>query len=331
MKSTLSAQIANNPDMMHVVFEALPEPTFLIDRTGTYVEAWGGRDTKRHHNPASLVGLNQYQVLPADKAIWFSQLIVDVIESGNATEIEYSLDPKELSCFDGIEGPTEEQYFSALVIPLPDTSMVLWTVRNITEYKRNLDTLAKQQLKLEKLTYMDHLTQVYNRFALDALLPDAIELSKLKLIGSAIMMIDIDCFKQYNDTYGHIQGDHVLKALGMTIREWARTKDLCFRYGGDEFLIYVPDVNREESIRRAMQLQKDVRALSIPHASSTVGAHFSITIGLQHYELVPDSLNAERFISIADKALFYAKSQQRGSIHQLTEGEKNALSFGRLD
>jgi len=322
VKSIFSAEITNNPDLMHVVFESMPEPTFLIDKSGTYVEAWGGRDVKRHHNPSALIGLNQYQVLPADKAIWFSQVIVDVIESQSATEIEYNLDPKDLPCFEGVEGPTEIQHFSALVIPLPNTSLVLWTVRNITEYKRTLDKLAEQQLKLEKLTYIDHLTQVYNRYALDTLLPDAIELAKLKLSGAAIFMIDIDCFKQYNDSYGHVMGDRILLSLGQTIRDWAKPNDLCFRYGGDEFLVFVPNTNEEDILSRARLLQADVKALAIPHKSSTVGDIFSITIGIQHYRLVPETMDAEHFIAIADKALFFAKSQQRGSIHQLTGYKK---------
>lgn len=324
MHSTFSAQIANNPDMMHVVFESLPEPTFLIDKSGTYVEAWGGRDKKRHHDPAAVVGLNQYQVLPADKAIWFSQVIVDVIDSQTASELEYSLDPKDLRCFDGVEGPQQLQHFSALVIPLPNTSLVLWTVRNITEYKRALDKLALQQLELEKLTYIDHLTQMYNRYALDVLLPEAIELAKLKLIGSAVLMIDIDCFKQYNDSYGHLKGDKALETLSNAIRAWAKNDDLCFRYGGDEFLVFMPNVTESGSIERAELLQEVVKQLAIPHPSSSVGNNFSITIGIQHCHIVPQNMDAERFISIADKALFYAKGRQRGSIHQLTDNKKSS-------
>lgn len=323
MSSLFSTQIANNPDMMHIVFESLPEPTFLIDKSGTYIEAWGGRDKKRHHDPANLIGLNQYQVLPADKAIWFSQVIVDVIDNQKPAELEYSLDPNDLRCFDGIEGPQQIQYFSALVIPLPDTPFVLWTVRNITEYKRALDKLARQQLELERLTYIDHLTQMYNRYALDVLLPEAIELAKLKLIGSAVLMIDIDCFKQYNDSLGHLQGDKALRALSAAIQNWAKSNDLCFRYGGDEFLVFMPDVAEEETLCRAKLLQQAVRALAIPHPSSSVDKVFSITIGIQHCRLVPQNMDAEKFISIADKALFFAKGRQRGSIHQLAENEKS--------
>lgn len=317
MNSTLSSTIANDPDTMHTVFESLPEPTFLIDKSGTYIEAWGGRDTKRHHNPTALIGLNQYQVLPADKAVWFSQVIVDVVESQSPSELEYSLDPNDLVCFEGLEGPTEVQYFSALVIPIPNTELVLWTVRNISEYKRALDTLALQQLELEKLTYMDHLTQLYNRYALDALLPDALDLTKLRGTNSAILMIDIDCFKQYNDHFGHLKGDQALRSVSKAILNWSASSDLCFRYGGDEFLAFLPDITADEALRRAQTLRQAILDLQLPHPASSISNQVTITIGLKYCQASSETMSAENMVAIADKALFHAKCRQRGTIHQL--------------
>ncbi|MGY3569096.1 GGDEF domain-containing protein [Vibrio sp. SCSIO 43135] len=315
MKSTFSAALADNPDMMHVIFESLPEPTFLINKAGVYIEAWGGTDTKRHHNPSAIVGLTQYEVLPADKAIWFSQVIVDTIESGTPTELEYDLDPKSLSCFDGIEGPTEVQSFSALIIPLPGLDCVIWTVRNISEYKRALDTLAKQQLELEKLTYVDHLTQVYNRYALDALLPDALELAKLKQTSATLLMIDIDSFKGYNDQYGHLKGDEVLRSISAAMLKWGTKGELCFRYGGDEFLVFVTGLRESDCIERAEQLQREIQKLAIPNESSKVSDILSVTIGIEHCEHIPEIMTVEKFVGIADNALFRAKNSQRGTIH----------------
>lgn len=319
MNSAFSATISTNPETMSSIFESLPEPTFLIDKSGTYIETWGGRDKKRHHDPTALIGLNQYQVLPADKAIWFSQIIVDVIDSQQPYDLEYSLDPKVLSCFDGVEGPTELQHFSALVIPLPKTEYVLWTVRNITEYKRALDTLARQQLELEKLTYMDHLTQLYNRYALDILLPDAIEVTWINRRSAAILMIDIDCFKQYNDFHGHLKGDQALRAISQAVRRWSQPNDLCFRYGGDEFLAYLPGVTEEECLERAKELRESILKLNIAHPSSTITDQLTITIGLKFCDRMSQKISPEHLVSIADKALFYAKNKKRGTIHQLVD------------
>lgn len=316
--STFSMAIATNPDTLYTVFASLPEPTFVLNKSGTYVEAWGGRDTKRHHDPSALIGLNQYQVLPADKAVWFSQIIVDVIDSQKPAELEYSLNPNDLSCFNGVEGPTEIQHFSALIIPLPETELVLWTVRNITEYKRALDTLASQQLELEKLTYMDHLTQLYNRYALDVMLPDAIEMNKIRHTNSAILMIDVDCFKQYNDVYGHLNGDFVLKSIGSVIKCWAHANDLCFRYGGDEFLAYITAANKQESLERAKALRQAIANLALPHSGSSVANHVTITIGLKYSSAIELQTHSDQIVALADKALYDAKDKKRGTIHLIT-------------
>lgn len=319
MNSTLLEAIAGNPEMIHRVFDAVPEPTYLLDKSGTYIDAWGGKNTKCHHNPAVLIGLTQHQVLPLETAEWFCQIIADVVDSGQATELEYSLDPKEIPCFEGIEGPTEPQHFSAFVVPLPNAPFVLWTVRNITEYKLALEYSAHQQAELEKLTYKDHLTQLYNRYALDSLLPAAFDSTKAKDMSSAILMIDIDCFKQFNDYYGHLRGDDALKTVANAILAWATPQDLCFRYGGDEFLIYITGVSEAESYSRAEHLRQAILGLNIPHKGSSVAEQLTITIGMQFCASVTGKENAEQIVAIADKALFYAKNRQRGSIHQLIE------------
>ena len=315
--SPLISAILENPVLMYAFFESLPEPTFLINREGVYVETWGGTDRSRHHDPATIIGLNQYQVLPHDKARWFNQIVADVIDSGQHKEFEYELDPKTLPCFEGIEGPQDVQYFNALVIPLAGTEYVLWTVRNITEYKRTVEKLATHQLELEKLTYIDHLTQVYNRYAMDSLLPQALDMARLEKSSAAIFMIDIDCFKQYNDHYGHVNGDNVLRQVGKLLQHWKRKHDLCFRYGGDEFLLFLTDIDDKQCKDRAYQLLDKVRELAIPHKGSHVSPYVSITIGIQHCVNIPTDMTPQQFVAIADKALFHAKHQQRGTIHML--------------
>lgn len=68
MTSIFSSTIIANPEILQFIFQSLPEPTFLINKQGVYIEAWGGTDSERHHNPSYLVGLNQYDVLPAVQA-----------------------------------------------------------------------------------------------------------------------------------------------------------------------------------------------------------------------------------------------------------------------
>ncbi len=318
MTSIFSSTIIANPEILQFIFQSLPEPTFLINKQGVYIEAWGGTDSERHHNPSYLVGLNQYDVLPAVQAAWFTDVIQQAIEQGCAKELEYEIDPTQLPCFDNVPRPSQKQYFSALVIPLPNTDMVLWTVRNISDYKHTVEKLAQHQLELEHLTHMDHLTQVYNRYAMDSLLPQALDIARLDKMSAAILMIDIDCFKEYNDGYGHIQGDEVLRKISQTLRRWKSNLELCFRYGGDEFLIFMTGANIEQCQQRAEELMGMIANLHIPHHSSRVSDHVTITIGIRHCDLIEREMTAEKLVSVADKALFHAKHQQRGTIHMFS-------------
>ncbi|WP_154172201.1 GGDEF domain-containing protein [Vibrio metoecus] len=318
MTSIFSSTIIANPEILQFIFQSLPEPTFLLNKQGVYLEAWGGTDSERHHNPSYLVGLNQYDVLPAAQAAWFTEVIVESIEQNCAKELEYEVDPTQLPCFQHVPGPTDKQYFSALVIPLPGTEMVLWTIRNISDYKHTVEKLAQHQLELEHLTHMDHLTQVYNRYAMDSLLPQALDIARLDKMSAAILMIDIDCFKEYNDGYGHIQGDEVLRKISQTLRRWKSNLELCFRYGGDEFLIFMTGANIELCQQRAEELMGMIANLHIPHHSSRVSDHVTITIGIRHCDLIEREMTAEKLVSVADKALFHAKHQQRGTIHMFS-------------
>ncbi len=69
MTSIFSSTIIANPEILQFIFQSLPEPTFLINKKGVYIEAWGGTDSERHHNPSYLVGLNQYDVLPQHRLL----------------------------------------------------------------------------------------------------------------------------------------------------------------------------------------------------------------------------------------------------------------------
>jgi len=318
MKSLFSSAIAADPELIDIIFEALPEPTFLINRQGVYVEAWGGTDTKRHHDPKQIIGLSQNQVLPEKRARLHLKIIAEVLDSGIPKEIEYSLDPKEMPVFKNSgSGPIERQYFSGLVVPVKGVDLVLWLVRNITEYKRTVAKLASHKSKLEHLTHLDHLTQMYNRYAMDTLLPRALEQAKLQRVSAAIFMIDIDHFKDYNDHFGHQVGDIVLRKVSKALDDWKRKSDLCFRYGGDEFLIFITDIDYENCISKAQSLADKVAGLRIRNPTSSNSEHVTITVGLKHYPAIPSEMTLNQFVNIADKALMYGKLHQRGMVHVL--------------
>lgn len=132
------------------------------------------------------------------------------------------------------------------------------------------------------------------------------------------MMIDIDFFKLYNDTLGHIQGDQCLRRIAIMLGSIAsRSGDLAARYGGEEFLLVFSMTDRDQALIQVQRLMELVRNIGILHPRSNVSKHVTISVGVA--TMVPsvgDSLS--EFVAQADHALYIAKSNGRNQYHIAT-------------
>ncbi|MTF39204.1 diguanylate cyclase [Cyanobacterium aponinum 0216] len=164
---------------------------------------------------------------------------------------------------------------------------------------------------LEKMANTDSLTQVANRRYFDRTLEKewnkAIETQQ----SLSLLLIDIDCFKQYNDTYGHQQGDECLIQVAQTFKTVVRHDyDCVARYGGEEFAVILPQTTLQEAKIVAVKIIKAVRQLQIEHRTSIASDIVTLSIGISvSIPQANDSL--EDFIQKADKALYQAKQQGR--------------------
>lgn len=185
----------------------------------------------------------------------------------------------------------------------------------ITNLAKEFNKMAKEirtrEDKLTLLSMIDGLTQIANRRKFDEVLKT--EYFSACRTGNplSILMIDIDCFKQFNDTYGHINGDACLKKVALALQASIyRPNDFVARYGGEEFVIILPDTpeNGEQVIANKIMLE--IKKLNIPHSSSRVAKHITVSIG--GYTLIP-SLSHEpiHIIQEADKSLYQAKEAGR--------------------
>lgn len=180
-----------------------------------------------------------------------------------------------------------------------------------TELENTTKKLRSANKKLETVSYTDSLTSLHNRryfnFTYDK------ELKRAKREGSHItfMMLDIDFFKQYNDTYGHIEGDYALKSVAKVLKDTLkRPSDCIFRLGGEEFGVLLTKINAENSAKLAQTLCDTVRAREIKHESSKVCEFLTISIGVVSC-VVDNDLNEDTIISHADKMLYEAKKGGR--------------------
>lgn len=172
------------------------------------------------------------------------------------------------------------------------------------------NTLEEANLRLEYLTAIDSLTQVANRRTLDRNLEAEWARAQRKQEPISLIMIDIDHFKPYNDTYGHLAGDDGLRAIAAVLRDFARRPgDLAARYGGEEFALVLAGLDAAQAYAMAEGVRQRIEALDLKHAGSPLGR---ITASLGVATLVPMAATTPALlIELADQALYHAKHSGR--------------------
>lgn len=172
-------------------------------------------------------------------------------------------------------------------------------------------TLKRQSDLLRSLAYFDSLTGVANRRRLDEALDNEWRGCRRRGSSLALLMIDIDYFKRYNDRYGHQAGDVCLHAIADTLRtRFGRPHDLVARYGGEEFVCLMPECDLAAGRAKANELLDAVASRAIPHADSPVASNVTISIGIA--AMVPTGTdNAADLLAAADAALYQAKKAGR--------------------
>ncbi len=165
---------------------------------------------------------------------------------------------------------------------------------------------AKLLKYTEELTRLDELTQVYNQREFQRRLPEDIELTRRYAHFLSLAMLDIDDFKHYNDTNGHLAGDMVLKQLSRILTDNLRRTDAPFRYGGEEFAVILPATSREGALIILEKVRREVENFPFAHRGEKSVGKVTVSIGIATYPI--DTKNAQELVNCADKALYHAKT-----------------------
>lgn len=180
-----------------------------------------------------------------------------------------------------------------------------------------LENLNKQ---LRKLTIIDELTNIPNRRGFQQYIYGNLTHTNRKRILS-IMMVDIDNFKLFNDHYGHLEGDRVIRTVAQKIQECMidSSTSMAARFGGEEFVVAVFDLDGRETYEMAEEIRKAVMATQIPHEYSSAADYVTISIGLAigYVNTESDSIT---LLKIADQALYKAKSKGKNRVEKMGEG-----------
>lgn len=179
--------------------------------------------------------------------------------------------------------------------------------------------LIAQSRELQTLSYQDSLTALANRRRFDQALADNWAMAQRMRKPLALLMLDVDYFKAYNDHYGHQKGDEILRQIAQIISQVVvRTSDLASRYGGEEFAILLPDTTEEGAQFLAEQLQQKLQSANILHEYSHICQRITVSIGIA--AAVPESGEGPReLVRLADEALYSAKAAGRNRIQTASD------------
>jgi diguanylate cyclase (GGDEF)-like protein len=217
-----------------------------------------------------------------------------------------------------------------LVVALGSATLDKWRYRDLQKAHKELmeaqdallasqEELRKANAMLNELSVRDGLTGLYNRRHFDSALDTELRRAARNRKPISLLMIDVDCFKAFNDSYGHQRGDDCLRQVAHVLAEHPRRGyDVAARYGGEEFVLLLPDADTYAARAAAESIRLAVHALKIENHGSTVANVVTVSIGVGSNN--PHLHNeAGRFVREADVALYAAKRLGRNRVEVATE------------
>ncbi len=182
-------------------------------------------------------------------------------------------------------------------------------INDMDQYAQDLDQANR---KLMEVAVVDGMTQLYNHKHIRHLLVAELRRAERFSHPLAIMMIDIDDFKKFNDAYGHLAGDRALRDVSRTIRNNVRTVDVPARYGGEEFLVILPEATIDGGVLVAERVRQSIEDYEFDTGRGRRKARITVSIGVSAYEGAP--LTDSELISMADARLYDAKHAGKNKV-----------------
>jgi diguanylate cyclase (GGDEF)-like protein len=234
--------------------------------------------------------------------------VAEAVSSGEIDTIEEQPRIKELALF------TRSFNFMALQLKTSAKNLEDAESKWQKRVEERTKSLQEANQELNRLAHIDSLTQIYNRYHFDVVLEQVWQQAIREQQEIAIILCDVDNFKLYNDTYGHLAGDRCLQQVAKAIDcAVSRGQDVAARYGGEEFVIILPNTRIAGAVRVAKRIKNAVNNLKIPHKTSTIKDYVTVSCGICCF-LADCHLTPQDLITSADRALYQAKYQGRDRI-----------------
>ena len=187
-------------------------------------------------------------------------------------------------------------------------------LEDVTEYTYSQHAPTKSQKYLYDLVYIDHLTSAFNRRYFDTEIPNILMNAMSENLPISLLLLDIDKFKEINDTHGHQVGDIVLKFLVESMKRNSRKEDMVFRLGGDEFALLLVNTSEKVAMARAQQLCNDIFEAKV----DALNRHIKLTISIGVATFPKPAASLGQLLQFSDNALYHAKAEGRNCIRLYT-------------
>ncbi|MFA5679615.1 MAG: diguanylate cyclase [Pseudomonas sp.] len=298
------------------IVQSIDVGVVVLDRD-YHVQVWNSFMENHSGKSASHVAQqSMFDLFPEIDRAWFTQKVETAIMLGTRVFTIWEQRPYlvRFNNYQPITGLVDHMYQNVTILPLHTVNtttehvcLIIYDVTNVAVNKMQLEAANAQ---LQELALYDGLTGLLNRRHWETCLEREFARHTRYNNPASLVMFDIDHFKHLNDTYGHQAGDEVIRQVAQITREMVRDTDYAGRYGGEEFVVLLPDTPVDGAAQFAERLRKAIEQLQITHEQQPLSCSVSIGVAL----IRADMTHYKTLIEEADKALYQAKSAGRNQV-----------------
>lgn len=263
----------------------------------------------------AVIGKKLLSIFPSLKKSKFPKMLQKVFDSGQPVFFNNKVYANPFPFYSGrsyIEKSLAPMEQTVIISPLKDstdnTIQALITIFDISDWISNQQTLLESKEEMERLSHTDELTQIPNRRNIMDKLTEELKTHRRKKRPMSIAMLDIDHFKKINDDHGHQCGDVVLHETAQLMSNLLRDYDAVGRYGGEEFLIVLPETTSEQSLAICNRIRLLVQEHTYRYNTHKIQLTVSMGIAVKSAE---ENITTEKLIAEADRCLYIAKETGR--------------------
>ncbi|MFL9813024.1 diguanylate cyclase [Stutzerimonas sp. VN223-3] len=283
---------------------------YRVDVWNTFMENRSGRLPEDAHKKSF------FELFPEVDEQWFRRKVENVATLGTPSSTIWEQRPYLLRFknYQPITGLEDFMYQNTTLLPLKGLNgsieQICLIIYDVTDVATNRRQLQAANQELQRLSSTDRLTGLFNRGHWEEMLRQDYARHRRYDSNAALVMFDIDHFKKINDKYGHQAGDAVIQQTANLIRQSMRGADVAGRYGGEEFVVLLPDTDSQGAVMFAERLRQSSEAYEVSHENHRI--RFTISFGIADLSL-PTSGYAQ-LIERADSALYASKSAGRNRV-----------------